>query len=34
MVNRSLIRSLEDDSLEDELAGMFGDSAEELLLDS
>jgi len=34
MVNRALIRSLEDDSLEDELAGMFGDSAEELLLDS
>jgi small subunit ribosomal protein S1 len=34
MVNRSLVRSLDDDTLEDELAGMFGDSAEELLLDS
>jgi len=34
MVNRSLVRSLDDDSLENELANMFGDSAEELLLDS
>jgi small subunit ribosomal protein S1 len=34
MVNRTLIRSLEDDNLEDELNAMFGDSAEELLLDS
>ncbi|MCE2799408.1 MAG: 30S ribosomal protein S1 [Planctomycetaceae bacterium] len=34
MVNRSLVRSLDDDTLENELAGMFGDSAEELLLDS
>jgi small subunit ribosomal protein S1 len=34
MVNRSLVRSLDDDSLENELADMFGDSAEELLLDS
>ncbi len=34
MVNRTLIRSLEDDSLEDELNAMFGDSAEELLLES
>ncbi|MFM7976153.1 MAG: 30S ribosomal protein S1, partial [Pirellula sp.] len=34
MVNRSLVRSLDDATLEDELAGMFGDSAEELLLDS
>ncbi|MCU0709966.1 MAG: 30S ribosomal protein S1 [Pirellula sp.] len=34
MVNRTLIRSLEDDTLEDELNAMFGDSAEELLLDS
>jgi small subunit ribosomal protein S1 len=34
MVNRSLVRSLDDDNLEDELAGMFGDSAEELLLES
>jgi len=34
MVNRSLVRSLDDDSLENELALMFGDSAEELLLDS
>ena len=34
MVNRSLVRSLDDDTLEIELADMFGDSAEELLLDS
>ena len=34
MVNRTLIRSLEDDNLEDELNAMFGDSAEEMLLDS
>lgn len=34
MVNRSLVRSLDDDSLENELADMFGESAEELLLDS
>ena len=34
MVNRTLIRNLEDDSLENELASMFGESAEELLLDS
>jgi small subunit ribosomal protein S1 len=34
MVNRTLIRSLEDDTLEDELSAMFGDSAEEMLLDS
>jgi small subunit ribosomal protein S1 len=34
MVNRTLIRSLEDDTLEDELNAMFGDSAEEMLLDS
>ncbi|MFN9606238.1 MAG: 30S ribosomal protein S1, partial [Planctomycetota bacterium] len=34
MVNRTLIRTLEDDTLEDELNAMFGDSAEEMLLDS
>ncbi|MFN7732741.1 MAG: 30S ribosomal protein S1 [Pirellula sp.] len=34
MVNRTLIRSLEDDDIEAELNAMFGDSAEELLLDS
>ena len=34
MVNRTLIRSLEDDNLEVELQAMFGDAAEELLLDS
>ncbi|MFN7625851.1 MAG: S1 RNA-binding domain-containing protein, partial [Pirellula sp.] len=34
MVNRTLIRSLEDDNLEVELNAMFGDAAEELLLDS
>ncbi len=34
MVNRTLIRSLEDDLLEQELEAMFGDSAEELILDS
>ncbi|MBM3964762.1 MAG: 30S ribosomal protein S1 [Planctomycetes bacterium] len=34
MVNRTLIRSLEDDNLEVELSAMFGDAAEELLLDS
>jgi small subunit ribosomal protein S1 len=34
MVNRSLVRSLDDDTLEIEHADMFGDSAEELLLDS
>jgi small subunit ribosomal protein S1 len=34
MVNRTLIRSLEDDLLEQELEDMFGDSAEELILDS
>ncbi len=34
MVNRTLIRSLEDDILEQELEMMFGDAAEELILDS
>ncbi|MFN6161985.1 MAG: 30S ribosomal protein S1 [Planctomycetota bacterium] len=34
MVNRTLIRTLEDDTLEDELNAMFGDSAEDMLLDS
>jgi small subunit ribosomal protein S1 len=34
MVNRTLIRSLEDDLLEQELEDMFGDSAEDLILDS
>ncbi|XZE36154.1 30S ribosomal protein S1 [Pirellulaceae bacterium SH501] len=34
MVNRTLIRSLEDDLLEQELDMMFGDTAEELILDS
>lgn len=34
MVNRTLIRSLEDDNLDAEINAMFGDAAEELLLDS
>ena len=34
MINRTLIRSLEDDILEQELELMFGDTAEELILDS
>jgi small subunit ribosomal protein S1 len=34
MVNRTLIRSLEDDILEQELEMMFGDTAESLVLDS
>ncbi|XZE43232.1 30S ribosomal protein S1 [Pirellulaceae bacterium SH467] len=34
MVNRTLIRSLEDELLEQELDMMFGDTAEELILDS
>ncbi|MFO0014087.1 MAG: 30S ribosomal protein S1 [Planctomycetota bacterium] len=34
MVNRTLILSLEDDNLEDELNAMLGDSAEDMLLDS
>ena len=34
MVNRTLIRSLEDEILEQELEMMFGDTAETLVLES
>ena len=33
MVNRTLIRSLEDDLLEQELDSLFGDTAEEFILE-
>jgi small subunit ribosomal protein S1 len=33
MVNRTLIRSLEDDLLEQELDSLFGDTAEEYILE-